>query len=46
MSFPLVIEGRDEEGLNDRSFSHTGVPFLASFDFQFQDGRSAASIAT
>jgi len=38
MSFPLVIEGRDEEGLNDRSFSHTGVPLLASFDFQFQDG--------
>jgi hypothetical protein len=38
MSYPLVIEGRDEQGLNDRSFSHTGVPLLASFDFQFQDG--------
>jgi hypothetical protein len=46
MSFPSVIEGRDEEGLNDRSISHTGMPFLVSFDFQFQDGRSAASIAT
>jgi hypothetical protein len=38
MSYPVIIEGRDEEGLNDRSFSHTGVPLLASFDFQFQDG--------
>jgi hypothetical protein len=37
MSFPVIIEGRDEEGLNDRSFSHTGVPLLSSFRFNFQD---------